>query len=158
MENTYHFFYYSPEYFEKLWEINIEFTYILKKDIASKEGFERENFEKEERKFLKLNADNPDYRYLICKQKEDLVGFIWYGLSDNNKKVGFIGELYVRAEHQNKGLATKLLHHAIKWLKEKQCTSVELDVAIHNETAIHVYKKLGFVRQPPVYDTFLLDL
>ena len=50
------------------------------------------------------------------------------------------------------------MKEAILWIKDKNCTAVELDVKLKNTQAIELYKKIGFAEKSPTYATFALEL
>ncbi len=57
---------------------------------------------------------------------------------------GNIGNLVTEEEERGKGLATAILKHLLKYLKERGIRNVYLEVESTNIAAIVVYKKCGF--------------
>ncbi len=54
---------------------------------------------------------------------------------------GFLGELIIINEYRGKGLGTRLISHAIKYLQDKGSESILLD---GDHAAIPIYERLGF--------------
>jgi len=147
MTNSYSFNFYSKSDFENLLKIVIEFRQHLKREKKKLSVSDKEKVEKEERKFLKANSTDKNYRFYVCQYKNDIVGFTWFGKQDADKTKGFIGELYVRPGHRKNGIATKLLYEAKKWIKENNCIEIEINVFTTDQNAINLYEKLGYKRQ-----------
>ena len=59
-------------------------------------------------------------------------------------KRGRIIELYVDSAYREKGVGTKLMQAAEKYLKDKGCEFIRLVVLVPNVNAHNFYKKLGF--------------
>lgn len=154
----FNYFYFTSDYFEKLNKNSLKFTYEHDEKHAQKKGAEKEEFEKLERKYLKKNATNKYYRFYLCAVDDKLIGHIWFGQQDSDRTKGFIDELYVKPKYRNLGIATHLMKEAILWIKDKNCTAVELDVKLKNTQAIELYKKIGFAEKSPTYATFALEL
>ena len=61
----------------------------------------------------------------------------------------WISRLYVFPEHRHKGVGTKLLKETIRYLKEKDATTVYAGIYAKNlfrESTNRIFKKLGFKR------------
>lgn len=54
-----------------------------------------------------------------------------------------IHDLFVRPDHQNKGIGHQLLQHCIEIAWQKNCGRVELNVHNTNEKALRFYQKNG---------------
>jgi GNAT superfamily N-acetyltransferase len=52
--------------------------------------------------------------------------------------------VYVDPDHHGRGLGTELTKHVLAFAASDDCDGVALDVSRDNETAIHVYRELGF--------------
>jgi RimJ/RimL family protein N-acetyltransferase len=59
---------------------------------------------------------------------------------------GEIGMLVAR-EWRGRGVGTALMERAIGWAREQGLHKLSLDVFPHNEAAIALYRKLGFVEE-----------
>ena len=65
-------------------------------------------------------------------------------------RVAHVGELGVSVleAYWNQGVGTKLMEYLIEWAKEsKTIRKINLRVRSDNHSAIHVYKKLGFIEE-----------
>lgn len=78
-----------------------------------------------------------------------------YLIYETTEKKGYIGmhvdldsadiaTLFVHPNHRRQGIGEALLKKAIHILKTRGIKHVLLDVSIHNEPALHLYKKTGF--------------
>lgn len=66
-----------------------------------------------------------------------------------------ITNVSVAREHQNKGIANKMLTELMGRLKDDGVDEYTLEVRVSNEPAIHLYEKFGFVSEgirPGFYD------
>ena len=58
-----------------------------------------------------------------------------------NPRYGFIGDVYVKPDFRNQGLATELSKSCIQWFKEKNITMIRLKAS---DAGKPIYEKLGF--------------
>lgn len=61
--------------------------------------------------------------------------------------MGQILTIVVAHPQQGKGIGTTLLKKTMEYLQSTSCKAVRLEVDAENESAIHVYRKLGFEEQ-----------
>jgi ribosomal protein S18 acetylase RimI-like enzyme len=92
-----------------------------------------------------------DYFSNVIKNKDNiLLGNFW-----DNKIVGYlflkkedkgylIDGLYVEEDYRNQGIAKSLIEEAIKIVKEKEVSSLSINVMYENKIALKLYKYLGF--------------
>ena len=73
-----------------------------------------------------------------------LVGLIAIYLNDVNNKEGYITNVSVSKEFQNKGISKTLLLNAIKIAKFNKFKKIKLRVHKHNLPALELYKKYDF--------------
>lgn len=89
------------------------------------------------------------------KQEDELVGVIVLDTNqskqyekipwkDQNGSFGVIHRLAVHPSHQGYGYGKKLLQFAIEYFKEKNLTSIRLDVYSKNPGAVTMYERAGF--------------
>lgn len=156
MTSSYQFRYFQATDLKHLLQINLAFAYEIKRKDTLVKNFDRIRFEREEIKHLEFNATCPFYRYYLCTLSGNIIGFIWFGQSDDNRAEGFIDELYVQAAHRREGIAKRLMKEALRWVKERDCTSVTLTVDSKNESAIQLYQGMGFRRKEESEDIFWL--
>jgi putative acetyltransferase len=55
--------------------------------------------------------------------------------------------MMVARDWRGRGVGTALMEHAIAWAREQGLHKLALDVFAHNEPAIALYRKLGFVEE-----------
>jgi putative acetyltransferase len=74
----------------------------------------------------------------------EIVGNIHVATSGHG--FGEIGMMVAR-DWRGRGVGTALMEHAIAWAREQGLHKLALDVFAHNEPAIALYRKLGFVEE-----------
>jgi ribosomal protein S18 acetylase RimI-like enzyme len=79
---------------------------------------------------------------LILEQDNEVLGFVITRLNDDNQPE--IGPVGLVPEARGQGLASYLLVHVLKSLKESGSTSVYLDTTITNTPAQKLYRKYSF--------------
>ena len=84
--------------------------------------------------------NNPFGKYLIYKENDDVIGYIYY--SDIYERAE-INQIEVSFIHRNCGKGSKILEEFIK-LVDKDIT---LEVNKENIPAIKLYKKYGFIEK-----------
>lgn len=105
------------------------------------------------------DANNMHGKIFVAEWKNQIIGFIqgviidhkkgddiFYDLSHNPSKEGWIGLLFVKPEHRGSGIGKKLLDKMKDYFKSENCTSIRLLVLSDNKRAIAVYEKNGFIR------------
>ncbi|QHS22399.1 GNAT family N-acetyltransferase [Virgibacillus sp. MSP4-1] len=103
-----------------------------------------------------LNADNSTV--LVAEFNGTLAGYAMAigGSSPRNQHSVHlvIGMLSI---HQGKGLGTQLLEELETWAVENKLHRLELTVVSKNDSAIALYKKLGFIREGTKQDSLYID-
>lgn len=87
--------------------------------------------------FISYNSSGEPVAVVGSLLKEDFPYFLF--------KPGFYGciiDAYTRPEYRKIGIASKLLHANIQWLKEKNVNNVKL--LAFSEEAIRIYRNAGF--------------
>lgn len=79
-----------------------------------------------------------------CWHQDCLVGLVACYLNDSIRKEGFVTNVSVLKEYQEKGIATKLLNQAINQALVLEFSKISLEVSIDNNKAINFYKKNNF--------------
>jgi RimJ/RimL family protein N-acetyltransferase len=91
--------------------------------------------------FLKM----PNSTILVAEQDGQLVGHLSViGGSVNRKKHSAYLAVGVLRSYGNQGIGTSLFEEMENWAARIGIKRVELTVMTHNETAISLYKKMGF--------------
>ena len=90
-----------------------------------------------------------DRLYLLAQIENEVVGFLEGKSSALHEvfapKITFhLDIIYVVPEARNQGIATSLLHEALRWATERGCRQADLNVLANNRNAEGLYKKIGF--------------
>jgi ribosomal protein S18 acetylase RimI-like enzyme len=75
------------------------------------------------------------------------IGCLWLGDSVDQlsgDRHAHIFLLYVLPEHRRQGIGAALMHHAEIWAKQRGDRQIGLHVFQGNQTALHLYQKLGY--------------
>ena len=97
--------------------------------------------------FVYRNID-ADYPHLVVMADEELVGWcdIIPYIQEASSHVGVLG-IGLLPEYRGMGIGKELMLSTIAKAQNKGITRVELSVREHNQNAIALYKKLGFVQE-----------
>ncbi|MGE5862270.1 MAG: ribosomal protein S18-alanine N-acetyltransferase [Nitrososphaerales archaeon] len=102
--------------------------------------------------FNSLLAELPE-AFIVAEIKTQIVGYIMckieFGFS-NFRKLGFVKKghvvsIAVLEAHQGKGIGTALMLEGINGVLSRKSDEIYLEVRVSNETAVQMYKKLGFI-------------
>lgn len=90
---------------------------------------------------FKQELENPNSQYFIAVLNEEIVGFagIWIAVDDIH-----ITNIVTRKDLRNQGIAKKLLEHLLIVSKQKNLSSLTLEVNEKNIPAINLYEKYHF--------------
>jgi [ribosomal protein S18]-alanine N-acetyltransferase len=69
---------------------------------------------------------------------------VGYAVNSRYVDAWHIMNVAVDPEHQGRGIATRLLERLFELTRDDQRRGYTLEVRVSNETAIHLYEKLGF--------------
>lgn len=90
--------------------------------------------------------------YATIDGKETAVGFtqLYPGYS-SVRMIRFLilNDLYVLESYRKKGIGEALIREAIAYSNEQQVSFLQLETAVNNYNAQHLYETIGFVRQEP---------
>lgn len=98
-----------------------------------------ENYTKHTFSYLLNEPTTLSYR--IATPSEEIVGFIFVM---TNQGTGHITTVGVVPEHRRRGLAQKMLRHAEDALRNRDITTVSLEVRVSNIAAQSLYRDLGY--------------
>ena len=90
---------------------------------------------------LEKELTNNSSIYLCCKIDSEIVGFAGISVILDTAE---LNNIVIRKDQRGNGYSFVLLKELIKIAKFRGCTKLNLEVAINNEVAINLYKKLGF--------------
>lgn len=115
---------------------------IFKKNAISKDLMEK--LIQNNTFFLKLE---------IGKIRKQIIGFI-IGIRDIKERVNIVNFL-IKPKFQNKGYGSYLLQKAIEEVKKlAEIKKIVLNVQISNSTAIKLYEKFNFKRDPTILENY----
>lgn len=124
-----------------------------KEDLPDVLRIYRENFGGgAEKKIIKYQRKFNNVFFVIKKDNCGVVGYCLYYVHIKIKKGKFskIATIYsfsVDLYHKGEGIGTILLEESINELTENNVNIIRLFVQVENESAIHLYKKFGFVER-----------
>lgn len=93
---------------------------------------------------LRESLRNPDYLFLVAEEDGKVAGYA--GLLKVLDE-GDVTNIAVEPGCRGRGIGTGLLERLMEKGREKGIRSFTLEVRVSNETAIHMYEKLGFVSE-----------
>jgi ribosomal protein S18 acetylase RimI-like enzyme len=163
--------------------MNIEYRVLSKEDVLIYKEIRLEllkeypmNFgssHEEERAFpddMWINrVEKPTVKTLGAFDGETLIGICALAFSPRikMKHIAEIHSMYVKQEYRNQNIGYNLIQMAFDLCKEKDVEIVRLSVVDGNDSAINLYKKLGFVEygiekktikyENKYYDLVLMD-
>jgi RimJ/RimL family protein N-acetyltransferase len=102
----------------------------------------------DERRNIKSMRRDPNVAVFVAETPAGLVGRLSIA-RDSGVQSHHVGELglMVAASERRHGIGTALIDEAVKWARASGITKLELHVFPHNEPAIALYRKLGFVEE-----------
>ena len=102
----------------------------------------------DERRSVKSLRRDPNAAVFVAETPTGVVGRLSIA-RDGNPVSHHVAELglMVDAGERRRGIGTALLEEAAKWARASGVTKLELHVFPHNEPAIALYRKLGFVEE-----------
>lgn len=109
--------------------------------IATEAGFDRV----ERRKRFSEGLDDPKRGSFVADAGGRIVGSAGVG-RDADAIPAELG-MMVLAEWRGKGIGTGLLEACIEWARSSGTHKITLEVWPHNEAAIGLYRKFGFVQE-----------
>lgn len=102
------------------------------------------------REFLEERLNKEESVIFVALDKEAYAGFTQLYPSFSSvgmKKIWILNDLFVSAEHRQKGIAQALINHVIDYSKLTGRKKVVLSTAYDNLNAQKLYEKLGFSRE-----------
>ncbi len=83
--------------------------------------------------------------FLIYEQDGHIAGFCWTKVhADDDPATGEIYVIGLDPNYQGKGLGRSILIAGLEWLAKKGITTCMLYVDLANDSALHLYKSMGF--------------
>ena len=102
----------------------------------------------DERRYLRAVRRHPDAAVFVAEDEEGVVGRLSVARDPHpaSRHVADLG-LMVAASARRRGVGWALLEQAVAWAKASGVRKLELHVFPHNEPAIRLYERFGFVRE-----------
>jgi RimJ/RimL family protein N-acetyltransferase len=97
----------------------------------------------------------PNLISLVAEHGKRIVGYTQIYKFSHPRRKG-IGEqlIYLHQDFHNVGLGTAMMEKLLQLAKKEGMHKIELSVVAENETAIHLYRKLGFTVEGVSKDSF----
>ena len=101
-----------------------------------------------ERRFLRTVRKHPDAAVFVAETSGGIVGRLSVSRDPHpaSRHVADLG-LMVAAGERRRGIGWALLEQAVEWARASGVRKLELHVFPHNEPAIRLYERFGFVRE-----------
>ncbi len=103
--------------------------------------------------------DNSPYiKILVCEPECNYAGFCALSFTHSTEAGGMvvlIEEIYIRDQHKGKGYGTAIINY-IRKEYDNYAKRYRLEVTPHNQAAIKLYERLGFVEVS--YNQMILDI
>ncbi|MEC1667022.1 GNAT family N-acetyltransferase [Bacillus mojavensis] len=121
-----------------------------KQNIASGTWTEKEAIEKAEQAYEKMipdgrNSSNHNF-WNITNEQGERIGWLWlYADPLHPQKEAFIYSFGLYEAYRGKGLAQLALQTLDERAREMGVERLALHVFAHNETAVHLYQKMGYI-------------
>jgi putative acetyltransferase len=102
----------------------------------------------DERRYLKAVRRHPDAAVFVAETESEIVGRLSLSRDPHpaSRHVADLG-LMVAVSARRHGIGWALLEQAAAWARASGVRKLELHVFPHNEPAIRLYEKFGFVRE-----------
>ena len=102
-----------------------------------------DNYDIEElsKNFNVKKYDNPFYKVLVLKKSNKIIGYLSFFIIYERIEVEYI---YILKEERKNGYAKYLFQELFNIAKNNNCINISLEVDTTNNSAINLYKKLGF--------------
>jgi putative acetyltransferase len=109
----------------------------------------------DERRYLRAVRKHPDAAVFVAENERGIVGRLSVARDPHpaSRHVADLG-LMVAADARRQGVGWALLEQAVEWARAGGVTKLELHVFPHNEPAIRLYEKFGFVKEGYRHDQY----
>ena len=116
--------------------------YMTEKDIPSAADLERRFFSVPWTEAgLRESFERPEYLFLVVEEDGKVVGYA--GLSQVLDE-GDVTNIVIDEAYRGRGLGAALISALLEEGRTRGITAFTLEVRVSNQTAIHIYEKIGF--------------
>lgn len=122
--------------------MNVEIEKMTKEHLEQIENILEEQFDKFWNAIvLDKELENPLSTYIVAISDGQVVGYagLWQPLDE-----GHITNIVTKKDKRGNKIATKMLEELIQIAKNRNLKCVTLEVNVHNDIAIKLYKKYNF--------------
>lgn len=101
-----------------------------------------------------LLSDKKKGFYLVAEENDTIVGQLMITVEWGdwrNKSIWWVQSVYVQKEWRKKGVFTKLLDYIRQKARKQGVAFLRLYAHKNNRSALHVYEKVGWRREPYVF-------
>lgn len=85
--------------------------------------------------------DDPIWHFLVAKIDGEVVGYISFTIILDECQIVNVA---TTPSYRKMGIGTRLIEEFLKYIREKGCKTIFLEVRESNSPAINLYKKFGF--------------
>ncbi len=101
------------------------------------------------KKYFSDQLPKDEFTIIVASDNGSIFGFIEAQIMEKGpihaqRRVGYIGSLYVSSQYRRSGIGTHLWSLAHDWLKKRDVSKIQLAVAAKNPTGLEFWKSLGF--------------
>lgn len=110
------------------------------------EAGERQLTEEQASKMInRIESEENSCIFVAAKEQLEIVGYLFAigGNVRKNQHCVYIA-IGILKEYTGKGIGTKLFEELFQWAKQNEIKRIELTVVVENESAVSLYKKMGF--------------
>ncbi|GLV60418.1 acetyltransferase [Dictyobacter sp. S3.2.2.5] len=114
--------------------------------------------EEEERTYLRQVAETPTSLYLVAEIAGEIAGTLTFS-SGKRPRVRHVGEfgISIVRTYWNLGIGGRMLTYLIDWARQSGIIrKLNLRVRVDNQSAIHLYEKMGFVHEGRISREFYI--
>jgi len=99
---------------------------------------------------LRLEHGDTNQVFIARYMNGQQAGYVWVGQVGSTftgKNQAFIFNLYIAPEFRGQGIGSILMGKAEEWARQHNLDRIGLSVAVHNQAAIELYEKVGYIAE-----------
>lgn len=119
---------------------------------------ERKTTVDQQKKVLERFVNDERSVFLVAEKAGEFLGYLGL-VSDDFERRRHIGRIVIGVSEKSRGqgIGTKLFESIFKWVEGKSFKRIELTVIKDNESAYHLYQKMGFELEGEKVAALLID-